>query len=84
MAFLMDYLTCAAQQGASDLFIVPGAPVSIKREGQLLPIGEEKVMPALGEKLIGGITLRYGGVQLDDSIRHRLDELHRSLSHTIV
>ena len=36
------------------------------------------------EKLIGGITLRYGGVQLDDSIRHRLDELHRSLSDTIV
>ena len=36
------------------------------------------------ESLIGGITLRYGGVQLDDSIRHRLDGLHRSLSHTIV
>lgn len=36
------------------------------------------------EKLIGGITLRYGGEQLDDSIRHRLDELHRSLSDTIV
>lgn len=36
------------------------------------------------EKLIGGITLRYGGVQLDDSIRHRLDELHRSLCDTIV
>ncbi len=34
--------------------------------------------------IIGGITLRYGGVQLDDSIRHRLDELHRSLSDTIV
>lgn len=34
--------------------------------------------------LIGGITLRYGGVQLDDSIRHRLDVLHRSLSDTIV
>ena len=36
------------------------------------------------ESLIGGITLRYGGVQLDDSIRHRLDELHRGLSDTIV
>ena len=55
---------------------------------------EEKLMKLTGknvilenqtdEKLIGGITLRYGGVQLDDSIRHRLDELHRSLSHTIV
>ncbi|MBQ3217184.1 MAG: ATP synthase F1 subunit delta [Oscillospiraceae bacterium] len=34
--------------------------------------------------LIGGITLRYGGVQLDDSIRSRLDKLQRSLSQTIV
>ncbi len=36
------------------------------------------------ETLIGGITLRYGGVQLDDSIRNRLDKLRRSLSDTIV
>ena len=36
------------------------------------------------ESLIGGITLRYGGVQLDDSIRSRLDKLRRSLSETIV
>lgn len=34
--------------------------------------------------LIGGITLRYGGVQLDDSIRARLDSLHRRLNDTIV
>ena len=34
--------------------------------------------------LVGGITLRYGGVQLDDSIRARLDKLRRSLSETIV
>lgn len=34
--------------------------------------------------LLGGITLRCGGVQLDDSIRFRLDKLRRSLSDTIV
>ena len=34
--------------------------------------------------LVGGITLRYAGVQLDDSIRARLDKLRRSLSETIV
>lgn len=34
--------------------------------------------------LVGGITLRYGGVQLDDSIRSRLDRLRRSLTETIV
>ena len=35
MATLMDYLTRAVQEEASDLFIVSGAPVSIKLEGQL-------------------------------------------------
>lgn len=34
--------------------------------------------------LIGGITLRYGGVQLDDSIRGRLETMRRSLGKTIV
>lgn len=38
----------------------------------------------LDPTLIGGITLRYGGVQLSDSLRSRLDELHRSLSKTII
>ena len=34
--------------------------------------------------LIGGITLRYGGVQLSDSIQSRLDRLRRSLDESIV
>ena len=52
MAKLMDYLTHAVQSGASDLFLVPGAPVSTKLDGQLQPIGTEKIMPSLGEALI--------------------------------
>ena len=36
------------------------------------------------EKLIGGVTLRYGGKQLDGSVRSRLDELGKRLSQTIV
>ena len=34
--------------------------------------------------LIGGFTLRYGGVQLRDSIQSRLDRLRRSLDESIV
>ena len=34
--------------------------------------------------LIGGIRLRYGGVQLDDSIQTRLETLRRSMAQTIV
>jgi len=49
---LKDYLTYAVQEGASDIFIVPGAPVSIKTDGQIKHIDEEKVMPSLAEGLI--------------------------------
>ena len=38
----------------------------------------------IDEKLIGGVTLRYGGKQLDGSIKARLDELRKRLSETIV
>lgn len=55
MATLMDYLTRAAQEGASDLFLVPGAPVSVKLDGQLRALEEEKIMPSRGETLIGEI-----------------------------
>ena len=53
MEVLKDYLTRAVREGASDLFIVPGAPVSMKVDGQLTPISGEKVMPSLGETLVG-------------------------------
>lgn len=65
MATLMDYLTRATQAGASDLFIVPGAPVSIKLDGQLHPIGEEKIMPSRGEELIGEIYALANREMLD-------------------
>lgn len=41
---------------------------------------ENSIDPAL----IGGIRLRYEGVQLDDSIQNRLETLRRSLAQTIV
>ena len=50
---LTEYLTQAARLGASDLFIVPGAPVSIKLDGGLTHLEEEKVMPARSDALIG-------------------------------
>lgn len=34
--------------------------------------------------VIGGVTLRYEGMQIDDSIRSRLDTLRRTLAETIV
>ena len=55
MAALMDYLNRAVTDGASDLFIVAGGPVSVKSEGRLRPISGEKVFPAETERLIMGL-----------------------------
>ncbi len=52
---LMDYLTRAVGDGASDLFIVPGAPASLKLDGHLCAVEEEKIMPSQGEALIAEI-----------------------------
>ena len=55
MTKLMEYLTQAAQLGASDIFMVPGAPVSCKLEGLLTPMDQVKLMPGQSEALIGEI-----------------------------
>ena len=55
MAKLMDYLTQAATAGASDLFIVAGAPLSIKLDNRLRPLDNEKILPPRGEALIAEI-----------------------------
>ena len=45
MDTLMDFLRQAVKDGASDVFLVPGAPVSYKLDGELLPMQEQKISP---------------------------------------
>ena len=52
MAKLMDYLNRAVQDGASDIFMVPGAPVSYKLEGLLTAMEEDRLMPQAAQALI--------------------------------
>ena len=42
---LKEYLRWAVEEGASDIFIVSGTPLSIKKDGKLLHYGQEKLMP---------------------------------------
>ena len=79
MAGLMDYLTRAVQEGASDLFIVPGGAVSIKLDGQLVSIGEEKIMPAQGEALIREIYA-MAGREMDEFVRTGDDDFSFSVA----
>ena len=52
MATLMEYLTRAADDGASDIFLVPGAPVTLKLEGLLTQADSQRLMPDQSEMLI--------------------------------
>ena len=52
MTVLQTYLSRAAKDGASDLFLVPGAPVSYKLEGQLIPMDTQRLTPVQSEQFI--------------------------------
>lgn len=60
MAELLDYLTRAVEDQASDLFIVAGGRVSEKADGHIRAIGEERVYPKETEQLITGLYTMAG------------------------
>lgn len=49
---LIEYLQRAVMDGASDLFIVAGAPVSYKRDGKIVPMDANRIMAVEAEALI--------------------------------
>ena len=49
---LKELLTKAFERGGSDVFIVPGAQVTCKVKGELIPLTEERMMPADAEALV--------------------------------
>ena len=55
MAELIDYLTRAVQDGASDLFLVAGGVVSEKLDGRIRSIAEEKLLPPETRRLISDL-----------------------------
>lgn len=55
MSELMKYLEQAVAEQASDLFLVAGGSVSIKKEGRLSPISESKLLPQDTASLINEI-----------------------------
>ena len=58
MADLMDYLTRAVEMQASDVFVVAGAPVSMKLEGKLVPMDSVKILPPQSRQLLSQIYER--------------------------
>ena len=48
----LTFLTETTNTGASDLFIVAGLPLSYKKNGALITMGTDKIMPAQSESMI--------------------------------
>ena len=60
MAQLLDHLKRAVDDGASDLFIVAGGPVSEKLDKRMIAISEEKVFPKETAQLMAELYAQAG------------------------
>ena len=60
MTRLTDYLQRAVTDRASDLFIVAGGPVCVKKDNRLVPLSEDRVFPAETEELIREVYSQAG------------------------
>ena len=55
MTDMMDYLKQAVEASASDIFVIAGAPVSVKAGGKLQHLDEDKVFPPRTIELIAEV-----------------------------
>lgn len=60
MEAVVTYLERATQEGASDIFIIAGGPVSYKRDGVIMPMDDVRVMPDAASGLISSIYALAG------------------------
>ena len=65
---LREYLEKAVAQGASDLFIVAGLPLTCKVNGKMVHMSEERVMPEETERLILVGVQEQAGDDTEDSV----------------
>ena len=66
---IYEFLERTTKEGASDLFIVAGRPLSFKKDGKIRQLDQERIMPDQCEALVSGIY----------SLAHRsIDRLHET------
>lgn len=61
----IDLLKQAVTKGASDIFIVAGLPVSMRLQGNIMRIGEERLLPDDTYSVISQIYEMAGGRSMD-------------------
>ena len=57
---IQEILKTGLDMGGSDIFLIPGSPISLKRGGEILPIISERVMPDASKELLGQIYTLAG------------------------
>ena len=70
-----EFLTLAAKEEASDLFIVAGLPLTMKVNGVMRRINEEKMMPQDTEKIIREIYEKALDRDIDQLLKTGDDDL---------
>jgi twitching motility protein PilT len=60
MAELMEYLQLAVDRRASDIFVVAGVPITIKVDGKMERVDDERVMPPRTLELITELYAKAG------------------------
>lgn len=74
-----DFLIRAAEQNASDIFIIPGLPLSYKINGEICQVGEARLSPADTEEMIRSIYELNGSRSMDHLNQHGDDDLSCSI-----
>ncbi len=49
---VQEILKTGMDMGGSDIFVLPGSPVSLKRGGEIFPVTSDRIMPDSSEELI--------------------------------
>ena len=68
MEKLIDYLQHAVDTSASDLFFIAGGPVSMKIDGHIVPVGENRLLPPDTKAFIEEIY-KMAGRSMDDYVK---------------
>ena len=70
----LDFLTEATRQGASDLFIVAGRPLSFKMGGKIMDFDTVRIMPDQTESLIREIYQLAAGRSIENFLQKGDDD----------
>lgn len=76
---MLSFLTDAVEKNASDIFIIPGLPLSFKINGKILPTSENRLMPSETESLIKALYELSNGRSMERLNTYGDDDLSCSI-----